>query len=265
MRFNVKAVLSLRLLLVLVAFVAAGRAEAQETKPALPAHFTDHVTAKFHQQSLKQIVTALDKQVGLNILIDGEPLAPMADVACDGTLEEALNKLADTFDYHWKVGKGGIVLFNKRFRNRDDAPQANIAELTHLVNNMSSIFTLAGAEPDPSLWEKQLSLFYQSVTEPQRASLLDGKRLTGKDLSPRQLLPLRSAVLNNQFGHAFQIWRDLSDHLRAFDTAYLTATRSLQGDPIQPDVPLYQYEIFWHDRDGTLSSANIFLKIFGDD
>ncbi|MCW3095089.1 MAG: hypothetical protein JWL77_707, partial [Chthonomonadaceae bacterium] len=167
MASKTKSGISLILLFLFVALVAGSRAESQETKPALPAHFVEHVVAKFHQETLKQIIAALDKQSGLNILIDGEPLAPMADVECDGTLEEALNKIADAFDYNWKVGKGGIVLLNKRFRNRSDAPQASVAELTHLVQNMSGIFALTKVEPDPSYGQTLLNKFAQSITEKQ--------------------------------------------------------------------------------------------------
>jgi hypothetical protein len=256
--------ISLILLFLLVAVVAGSRAAAQDKKPMLPAHFADHVTAKFHQQTLKQIIVALDKQSGLNVLIDGEPLTPMADVECDGTLEEALNKISDTFDYNWKVGRGGIVLFNKRFRNRNDAPQANVAELTHLVQNMSGIFALTKVEPDPSYGQTLLNKFAQSITEKQWVALRAGKRMSAKDLSPDQFTHLRTAVMTSIFAMPLKSWSDLADHLRTFDTAYLTATR-IPDDPAHPNVPRYGYEIFWHDRDGSLSSENILIQFFGND
>jgi hypothetical protein len=264
MAIKMKAGFSVGLLCLLCALVAGGRTDAQEKRPTLPAHFTAYVAAKYHQQSLQQIVTALDRQSGLNILIDGEPLAPMADVEVDGTLEEALNKIADVFDYNWKVGKGGIVLFNKRFRNRDDAPQASVVELMHLVNNMNAIFGLVHVDPEPGLWLTHLNQLGESLTETQRASLLTGKRMPAKDLRPEQLLHLRTAVLNNTFGDAMLSWADLAAHLRTFGASYLVATPDLQRDPEHPDVPLYTYQIFWHDPDGSLSSEFIHLRFFGN-
>ena len=247
----------------LFVWAAGGRADAQEKLPALPPHFSDHVAAKFHQQSLKQIVAELDKQAGLNILIDGEPLAPLADLAFDGTLEEVLNKIADTFDYNWKAGKGGIVLFNKRFRNRNDAPQASLSELTHLIKNMNDIFGLVNVDPQPFLWSSHLIQLGKSLTVQQRSFLLTEKRLRARELKPEQFLNLRTAVMNNTFGNPMKVWADLSDHLRTLDTAYLVATRA-QDDPAHLNVPQYSYEIFWHDRDGSLSSENISIRFFGD-
>ena len=267
MKIAYSAIVSLPAMVCAAALLVCSRADAQQKRPMpppLPAHFSDHIAAKYHQLSLKQIVGIIDSVSGLNILIDGEPLTPRADLEFDGTLEEALNKVADTFDYKWKAGKGGIVLFNKRFTNKDDAPQAGLPEMIHLIKSMSDIFALANVDPDPSQWVNHLNQLGQSLTDTQRAYLLTGKRMSARELSPDQFLHLRSAVMNNTFAEPMNIWSSLAEHLRNLSTAYLVAQRQ-PDSPAQPGGAQYDYKIVWHNRDGSLTSENFLIHFFGSD
>jgi len=262
---RVNCSLSSLILFVGFAFIAGSSADAQQKKIALPPHFSDNISGSFHSISLKQAIAVIDQLSGLNILIDGEPLKPSAEVNFDGTLEEALNRVADIFDYNWKVTKGGIVLFNKRFKNRDDAPQATLPEITHLVNNIAEIFALANVDPDQSQWVKHVKQMGALLTDEQWATLLSRKFILARDLTPEQFAHLRAAVMGNTFADHTKDWTELTERLRSLKTTYLVGHR-LPDDPANLGAAAqYAYEIVWHKRDGSLTSDNVLTKFFGSD
>ena len=61
-----------------------------------------------------------------------------------------------------------------------------------------------------------------------------------------------------------QYWTELSERLRALKTTYLVGHRRPDDTAKPSAAPEYDYEIVWHNRDGTLNSEDMLITFFGN-
>lgn len=172
------------------------------------------------KQSLAEIVKSLYPQIGRGILVDGIPVVQQADFDFEGSAKEALDKVAETYDFAWSLSKRGVILMRKQYHRPDEYPQMNLPELREAANDVVTILHSFPYDTDKSHWPDVLTKLYSSLT-PEQAQRLRTKNLSTADLSPPQLSLLHDAIFGNAFAGAFTAWERLVQRLDLLPKGYL--------------------------------------------
>jgi hypothetical protein len=217
--------------------------QAPHLKP-VPAFLKQPFQARLQNMPLEQILEMIRKTGGINIVVDGEPVRTKADFDLSGTLQDALDRVADTFDYNWTVTKSGVVLMTKRFKDPEEHPQANLPEMRQMAKDILDALSLATHDTDDQAWSKQLETLAHSFTPAQFQALHAGQRLHGSDLAPDQLSLLRQATWST-FTYPRQVWEELSAKLDAMPDSYIEAKKR-SGPEAADGQP--QYDCFHVER-----------------
>jgi len=233
---------------------------AQQPDP-LPAVFQKKIQVTLQGATMDATLAALAKDNHINIVADGEPLLQKADINLDGTLREALDKVADLFDYNWTVSRAGVVLMTKRFKNPKERPQFNLPEMLGLTHDMITALTAIDYDRDPSHWQIRVKQMASTFTTEQLRALESGKTLRGSDLLPTQQGLLQNAVVSKAFAGALHLWEDLLPNLEAMPKSRLQArNRDNSNDGGTVTAPEYEYLYIFRRADGQLHALN-FPKI----
>jgi hypothetical protein len=214
-----------------VARGAQGRETAnsvQAKRPAVPRILTDTKTnLQLTDASLSQM---LDKVIPasspLSYVVEDLPIKATADLAYHGPLIDALDRIADLFDYTWRVRKGACIVFEKRFANLDEHPQLILPELLRIARDMNT--TLKGIPYQSGVANDGFNIraFYLLLT-PQQVSRLERKESLGaKDLSVTQRNLMVTALYSSQYQSTVTGWQDLEAQLAAMPKSALTLTQS---------------------------------------
>jgi hypothetical protein len=159
--------------------------------------------------SLPEILNSLSERYGINIVADGLPLRKSADFDFHGTLAQALDSVAEAFDYTWSANKSGAILMNKRFRNRAERPQMNLLELRQTAKDELTALSWVQATKEHDEWVEMIRILAENMTPAQVEALRSGKRLNFGDLLPQQQELLTRIILTRGFGVPRGVWAQL--------------------------------------------------------
>ena len=162
------------------------------------------------------------EQTGRSYFIDGEPLQKEADFDFDLKASDALDKIADAFDYLWAASKHGAILLNKRFKNPDELPQMQYREMRRMASDLFSLWPAPASPVHSQMYPFDHRLIsagnglYQALTADQIAYLQTGQMLTYDQLTPDQQhiieLSLRQQFTDTS-GDAWEILKTCLDNL----------------------------------------------------
>jgi hypothetical protein len=161
------------------------------------------------------------------ILADGVPLLQEADIDFHGKLKDALDRIADLFDYSVTMRKSGAVSMMKRFTNPEDRPQLNPAEVRRTASDMLTILpTLPYDLEQPPLWARLIRReLAPRLTPEQIDAMKQGKKIIPTDLPPNLQRTLAEIVLIRAYGDARSMWERIYRQLDRFDYAVLRAEK----------------------------------------
>src|SRR5579884_313347 len=211
------------------------------------------------RQSLSDITAILSAQLGLSIVADGEPLTRQADVELNGTAKEALDRVADIFDYTWMPLKSGVILMRKRFKNPDDYPQMNLEEMRQMAREIVAVLQALPFDPNPAHENAIITELFRSFTPAQVLLLRSGRVLRGSELSVQQLNLLQQAVLSSYFSEPCSAWTLLLAQLDSMPQSFLqmrewpTFYQKRMGLPVEPvkGIPNHwQFTFVGKDQNG---------------
>ncbi|HZP83905.1 MAG TPA: hypothetical protein VFB21_19855 [Chthonomonadaceae bacterium] len=237
---------------------ACNLSSAQQIAPASKLN-TGHIVLSTHGSSLSEITAEIAKQSGYSILIDNSPLLTKANIDFQGTLEETLDKVADTFDYLWTAAKGNVILMRKRFKHPEEYPQLNWSEMRQMAQDVVSVLHAIPFDPNPAHKNDLVNELFRSLTQAQVQVLRSGKIIHGKELLPQQERILQQAVLSGYLSDTYIAWNLLLSQLDTIPVSYLqmrewpTFYQKRSGQPVQPiqDIPNHwQFSFVGKDRNG---------------
>lgn len=214
----------------------------------IPAFLKQTFHADAEKRTFAELAVLLREKYRVSILTDGESKRENVTMGFDGNLKTALDKIADAFDYTWTT-KSGIVLMNKRFKSKDEQPQANLSEMRQMTKEIVGIFHSVPFNADSKQWSPMLQNLAHSFSPEQAQILLDGQTLQGSQLSAPQLSLLTQAIYTRTFAGPLPVWEALLFQLEGISSSYLLA--KLRNEQTESDVPQPPFDLFYMTRDKT--------------
>jgi len=212
-----------------------GCIHAQQNPPAPAAALSQRsVKLSLKAQRFDTVITALSTKLGLNILADDEPLTENVTLEFEGSVSEALDRVAEAFDYRWKQKPDGIIVMYKQFHNAAEHPQYHLPELRRMAREAAAIFkAVPGATPvDPyDDYTRYTNRFFGLLTPSQVEMLRSGKMLHGSDLNATQAEAFQVAILRNMFSGQIVPWQELTLELDGLGGSFFQVKTS-------PDIAL---------------------------
>ena len=175
---------------------------------SLPADFTSRmVSLSFEHAPMSAAIADLAKQSGHNIVVNDEPRDNQADLEFKGSTKDALDKVAEAYDYTWKLGKSGAILMTKRFSRQMEYPPLNAQELNQTARDILAILQSFNFDLEKNQDENALGLaVYESLTPEQTATLRAGKTLHASQLSDAQKQRVAQAILGGVLSNRWYKW-----------------------------------------------------------
>jgi hypothetical protein len=157
---------------------------------------TRAVALSLSHAPMSDVIVSLAKQGRCNIIVNDEPRDNQADIEFKGTFEDALNKVADAYDYTWTVNKQSVILMTKRFSRQNEYPPLNAGELHQTAeDSLAAISTFKfSMQVDPAMLIRSV---YASLTPEQQTALKNHQKILGRQLSDAQRLHMQDAILHN--------------------------------------------------------------------
>ncbi|MCW3054621.1 MAG: hypothetical protein JWN14_3791 [Chthonomonadales bacterium] len=219
------------LLCIISAFLLFPGAVHSQQTPSSPASDLSKRSIKLSlkAQRFADVITTLSTKLGLNILADDEPLIQKVTLEFDGSVTDALDQVAEAFDYRWKQKSSGIIVMYKRFHNIAEHPQYNLPELRHMAREVAAIFkAVPGAAPvDPhDDYTTCINRFFGVLTAPQVEMLRGGKMLHGSDLNAQQADAFQVAILRHMFSGQIMPWQELNIELDGLGASFFQVKTS---------------------------------------
>lgn len=201
---------------------AAGRCRAQPPASSgqSSANAADELTKPqvsltFQHAKMAEVIAALAKQSGRNILVVDEPQENTTDLEFKGSCKDALNKIASVYDYAWTLDKRHVVVLTKRFTRPDEHPQLITGELRQIVAD--SLMVLGAFDINLQQDESKLLLDMFATLKPEQVALMQsGKTLPVMQLSDGQRQQLERVIQINTLGRYYFHWSQMLpdlDHL----------------------------------------------------
>ncbi|MCW3097056.1 MAG: hypothetical protein JWL77_2674 [Chthonomonadaceae bacterium] len=220
-------------------------------------------TVKFSlkAQRFVDVIATLSTKVGLNILVDDEPLLHDVTLEIDGSVKDALDQVSDAFDYTWKQKPSGIIVMYKRFHNASEHPQYSLPELRRMAHEVVNIFkAVPNAIPVDSNddFTTRTNTFFGMLTPPQVEMLRAGRMLRGSDLNAEQAEALQTAILRNMFVDQVTPWQELMIELDGLDrssfyvrTSHPFASKGMSAEAVLKTPTTLQLIFAMKREDGT--------------
>lgn len=190
------------------------------------------ITLSVKHQSLASMVEILADKLGKSILVEGEPARQSLDIINTGTAEAILNQVADAFDYSWHVNKSGVLLFHKRFHNRNEYPQFVVPELNESISDMfAAMRSLSNfADLSVSIQEQMISIA-KSLSSQQIEFLKQGGKLYIGTMSEGQRENVEKAIYTHMFRNIGRDFKSLEEELADLKTSILQNDVSVLTNP----------------------------------
>jgi hypothetical protein len=179
-------------------------------------------------------------QSGLPIVADGEASTGVNAIDFRGTCADALNAAGNIFDYAWRIGKGGVIVFSKRFWHPDTLPQMHFAEMQRMAEDITRILGRAQSTMSPTDRGHMISDFYYRLSEQQKLDLRSGHRIAYSDLSSSQQSAVMAIVMNFGYGTTYSTALRLLEELNNIRNANIEILTTAAG---QADDAVNQYGI----------------------
>jgi hypothetical protein len=205
-------------------------AHSQQNASSPPPDLTKRpVKLSLKAQRFTDVIATLSTKLGLNILVDDEPLLQQLTLEFNGSAEEALDRVSDTFDYRWRQKPSGIIVMYKRFHNAAEHPQYNLPELRRMAHEVAAIITAApnATHVNPSDdYTTCANTFFGLLTPPQVEMLRAGKMLHGSDLNAEQAEAFQVAIRRNMFSDQITPWQELMIELDGLGISFFQVKTS---------------------------------------
>lgn len=190
------------------------------------------ITLSVKHQSLASIVEILADKLGKSLLVEGEPMRQNLDISNTGTAESILNQVADAFDYSWYVSKSGILLFQKRFHNRNEYPQFVVPELNESIADMFAAMRSLSEFADLSMSiQEQMISIARSLSPQQLEFLKQGGKLRIGIMSEEQRTNAEKAIYTHMFRNVGRDFKSLEEELAGLKTSVLQNDVSVLTNP----------------------------------
>ena len=184
------------------------------------------ITIAAQKQPLSVIAGEFADKTGKSLLIEGEPARLSLTLEKTDTAESLLNQIAEAFDYAWHVGKSGVILFNKRFRSREEYPQIPAQELAESAADVTAIIrTITGVAAKGSMHEQMVSLVH-SLSPEQIEILKHGGKLRIGDLPQAQRTLAEQTIFVHMFQRVGGSWSLLAEQTSHLEDAILKTKTS---------------------------------------
>lgn len=175
------------------------------------------------QGSFSDVLRTLQSLGHVNVMVDGEPVLQKADLDSEGSLRDALNSIAEKFDYNWRVSRSGVILMTKRFKNLQEQPQMHPEEMRQMVKDVRKALHLAPVNDENGRPHPYLRQLLLSLSKEQYKAITGNQPFYARDLHQDQFQLLMTSVWQFQIPHAFQKWDTLARILEGLPASYLYA------------------------------------------
>ena len=163
--------------------------------------------------TLDTMVALLSKQLNVSIFVDDRPIHAPIGFSMETTARKALNRIANAYDYEWRLTKSGSILLYKRFKSPQEFPQSDYAEWLQVSKD--ALRVLGETEHDFSFTSSNTILhsFVSNLSYEQGNELRNGKRLPATALDEKSASYLREYMYVRAFEVTVLEWQGLRDIL----------------------------------------------------
>jgi len=205
-----------------------GRAQQASAETGRAELEKKSVSVRGAKVSFADALAQVSKQTGRSVIADDQPHLQSAELDLHGTAVQALNRIADVFDYTWMVSKKGVILLTKRFKTKLEYPQVDPAELdAAMKDGLTAIKTISDLDEVISS-DAWMDRIYQEFTPEQKALLKTGAVQPASILSPDQAHLIDQATLHIYFAGVIGTWKFLALQLEKMPRAFFQL-RDLPG------------------------------------
>jgi hypothetical protein len=220
------------MLFVVLLFWCGPVAQAQEPAVSLKSK---SVAINAQNCSFAELTSLLSKQIGCSILVDDQPLRQNADIEFTCSAEQALDQVADAFDYRWSVVPSGVIVMSKGFKDIHEYPQITLPEQREMTQNIVTILRASGYKETDTLASLGHA-FMQALTLEQGAILRKGDHISVVNLTPQQQSLAQMCLVAHAFAAPYTAWNRLSTQLDSLETSTLAIRKAIQVVQ-RPDKP----------------------------
>lgn len=180
--------------------------------------------------SLDTMITLLGQKLHAGVVVDDRPHHVFSDFLMETTPRKALDRIADAFDYSWKLSRSGMVMFYKRFKDPTEFPQMDLAEWQQMAKDAIAVIGADTHDFSPGAHEATMRSFVGGLSRVNVHTLLAGKPVDVSDLEEGQLVPLREYMYQRAFERIVGGWISLRKALSQLPGSALQMR--MQGDPL---------------------------------
>lgn len=186
------------------------------------------VTIRGTKLSFADALAQVGKQTGHSVIADDQPHLQSAELDLHGTAVQALDRIADIFDYTWMVSKKGVILLTKRFKTKLEYPQVDPPELYAAIKDgLTAIKTISDLDEVISS-DEWMDRIYQEFTPEQKVLLKTGAVQPASMLSTHQAQLIDQAALHIYFAGVIGTWKFLALQFEKMPRAFFQL-RDLPG------------------------------------
>lgn len=233
---------SVRISCILLSAIASRESVAQiGPKKGLPEPFASRrVVIQIKDATMAALLEAISAQTGVSIMTDGAPRRASAELNYSGIADEALHRVADLFDYKWRVSSAGVILMTKRFSDPDERPQVNLPEMRRVSQEIMRLLDFLPYDREPHSEGRTLTALMNALEPGQVERMKAGSLLKVGTLSPRQRALVEAAVLTNTLAPTYQAWFKLYQQLTNLNQSWLQARKVDFPIEIKSDIVIIE-------------------------
>lgn len=165
---------------------------------------TKQVKISIKNGDVMEALRSLQKQTGLNFLLDNAPDTIKANLEFEGSADKALEKIITLYDYQYTIGKTGAILMHRAFLTSRSLPQLNrpelIATLTDILTIIKSVPHDSKVTPRNYGFRAGFRKVALSLSTEQVQFLRTGQQLPIASLSQEQRAMLTQGLLDEHLG-----------------------------------------------------------------
>jgi hypothetical protein len=182
------------------------------------------VDLAFKDADMETLLESIHEQTGITILKADAPVRKTFTIKFRGSLKEALNQIADNYDYNWTLSQKSnkTFLFRKRFQSPTEYPEWIEKEMLHVAEQICRALQSPDAVSEPYGNDMDLlHLLYHSLSPQQLQVIYQGGKLTVQDLDPGQMLLLNQEIYSVVIGGVGKTWQKMQARLAHLKDAKL--------------------------------------------
>ena len=202
---------------------AGTTAKTGESQTVLPPIFLNtKVVLKSSDATLAEMLDRLiPAQSSLNYVVEDLPIKTRGVLTFQGSLKDALDRVADLFDYTWRVRKRTFIVFEKRFDDPNEHPQLVLPELLTIARGMNTVLKGIPYQSESAFYDQDIQAFHHSLTPDQVSRLERKESLAIGELSDVQSGLMLTALYTSAYQRLIHAWRDLEFQLASMPASNL--------------------------------------------